>query len=275
MTRALIVSLILAAYASPVFCEDQSGLVRTVLKSPPGKDIKETIVYRRNGNIILYAIPQNDGGTYMCYHDGKCIISMSESKHSESRSYSNMKEGFVIQDMATDIGGRKTRQIALRVDGAVVECFRGIEGEIVPVDDEELAKMASESAKFWKETMDKLERRQGKPSDSDGPAEDVTQAPNKASEPSVAPAPTVAFGCVVQADAEVRYEIHLDGKLVSSGKTLAPGKGMQVLELAATQGDHVLVVTAPGCEPWQRTIALASGAKSHASFRVELKTAAE
>ena len=50
-----------------------------------------------------------------------------------------------------------------------------------------------------------------------------------------------------------------------------PGKGMQMLELAAPPGDHVLRVTAPGYESWQKEIALMGGATSHQTFRVELK----
>ena len=83
--------------------------------------------------------------------------------------------------------------------------------------------------------------------------------------------PLVPFNCIVQAETEASYEFHLDGKFVSSGRTLPPGKGMQAYEMAATPGDHVLMVTAPGYETWQRTVTLMTGTKSGSSFRIDLK----
>ena len=82
--------------------------------------------------------------------------------------------------------------------------------------------------------------------------------------------PTVPFVCIVQSGAEVGYEIQLDGKLVGSGKTLPPHQGIQTMPLAAAAGDHVLKVTAPGCEAWQRTITLLPGVQGNLSFGVEL-----
>jgi len=45
-------------------------------------------------------------------------------------------------------------------------------------------------------------------------------------------------------------------------------KGMQAIKLFAATGDHVLTVTAPGYETWQKTITVMS---STACFWVELK----
>lgn len=81
----------------------------------------------------------------------------------------------------------------------------------------------------------------------------------------------VPFTCIVQTDAEVVYEFHLDGNFVSSGKSLAQGKGLQMWELTATPGDHVLRVTAPGYEPWLRTVTIMSGTKHGSNFRIDLK----
>jgi hypothetical protein len=75
----------------------------------------------------------------------------------------------------------------------------------------------------------------------------------------------------VQAETEVSYEFHLDGKFVSSGKTLPPGKGMQMCEMATTPGDHVLMVTAPGYETWQKTVTIMTGTKHGSHFRIDLK----
>ena len=43
-------------------------------------------------------------------------------------------------------------------------------------------------------------------------------------------------------------------------------KGTQMLEFTATPGDHVLTVTAPGCETWQKTINIMDNARFGQSF---------
>lgn len=73
----------------------------------------------------------------------------------------------------------------------------------------------------------------------------------------------------VQADEEVAYEVNLDGKLVSSGKALI--KQYCYLSLPVTPGDHILTVTAPGYETWQKTVTLLEGSKNGQNFLVELK----
>lgn len=83
----------------------------------------------------------------------------------------------------------------------------------------------------------------------------------------------VPFTCIVQADTEVNYELNIDGKFVSCGKTLPPGKGMQICEMTATAGDHVLMVTAPGYRTWLRTVTLMSGTRRGSHFRVDLEKA--
>ena len=85
----------------------------------------------------------------------------------------------------------------------------------------------------------------------------------------------VPFTCIVQAETEVLYEFHLDGKFISSGKTLLPGKGMQICEMTATPGDHALMVTASGYDPWQRTVTIMSGTKHGSHFRIDLKKSAK
>ena len=80
----------------------------------------------------------------------------------------------------------------------------------------------------------------------------------------------VPFSCIVQSNAEILYEVHLDGNFVSSGKTLPPGKGIQLLDMAATPGDHVLMVTAPGYETWLRTVTIMSGTQHGSHFRIDL-----
>lgn len=82
--------------------------------------------------------------------------------------------------------------------------------------------------------------------------------------------PMVSFTCIVQAETEVLYEIQLDGKFVTSGKTMSGGS-IQACEMTATPGDHVLMVTAPGYETWQRTVTLMSGTKHGSHFRIDLK----
>lgn len=82
---------------------------------------------------------------------------------------------------------------------------------------------------------------------------------------------TVPFSCIVESETEVVYEISLDGKFVSSGKTLPPGKGMQAVELMAIPGDHVVRVSAPGYETWHREVSIMNGTKNGSSFRIDLK----
>lgn len=83
----------------------------------------------------------------------------------------------------------------------------------------------------------------------------------------------VRFLCAVQSatDEMAIYEIKLDGKLISSGRTIPKEKGTQVLEFTTTPGDHVLTVTAPGCETWQKTINIMDGVRFGQPFLVELK----
>jgi len=69
----------------------------------------------------------------------------------------------------------------------------------------------------------------------------------------------------------VAYETTLDGKLISTGRTMPKEKGTQMLEFMATPGDHVLTVTAPGCEIWQKTINILDNARVGQTFLVELK----
>jgi len=77
----------------------------------------------------------------------------------------------------------------------------------------------------------------------------------------------------VQADAEVVYDLCLDGKFVSSGKALI--KQDCYLSLPATPGDHILTATAPGYETWQKTVTLLEGSKNGQNFWVELKKSAK
>lgn len=81
------------------------------------------------------------------------------------------------------------------------------------------------------------------------------------------------FQCTVQSatDEMATYEIKLDGKLISSGRTIPKEKGTQVLEFTTTPGDHTLIVTAPGCATWQKTINIMDGARFGQPFLVELK----
>ncbi len=110
----------------------------------------------------------------------------------------------------------------------------------------------------------------GKPSDVGQSEKTDSIATGQQSDLNIVP-----FTCVVQAEMEVLYEIHLDGKFVSSSKTFPPGKGlMQAIELTATPGDHILMVTAQGCETWQKTVTIVgrtSNSKSGLSFRIDLK----
>lgn len=74
-----------------------------------------------------------------------------------------------------------------------------------------------------------------------------------------------------ETDAIVVCEIHLDGKFVSSYRTMPKEKGESWLKLATTPGDHVLSVTAPGFETWQKTITVIGGTERGPFFLVELK----
>jgi hypothetical protein len=69
----------------------------------------------------------------------------------------------------------------------------------------------------------------------------------------------------------VAYEITLDGKLISTGRTMPKEKGTQMLEFTATPGNHILTVTAPGRETWQKTINIMDNARFGQPFLVELK----
>ncbi|MCG2660577.1 MAG: hypothetical protein L6437_10075 [Kiritimatiellae bacterium] len=77
----------------------------------------------------------------------------------------------------------------------------------------------------------------------------------------------------VQADEEAVYEICLDGKFVSSGKALI--KQDCFLSLPTIPGDHILTVTAPGYETWQKTVTLLEGSKNGQNFLIELKKSAK
>ena len=83
----------------------------------------------------------------------------------------------------------------------------------------------------------------------------------------------VPFHCIVQTagDEMVIYEIQLDGKLITSTRTIPKEKATQMHEFAAFPGDHVLTVTAPGCAKWEKTITLTGGTKYGQTFQVELK----
>ena len=78
-----------------------------------------------------------------------------------------------------------------------------------------------------------------------------------------------------ETDAIVVYEIHLDGKLVSSGRTMPKEKGMPVLKLAANPGGHILTVTAQECETWQKTITVLANTEKGQFFLIELKQSAK
>ena len=98
------------------------------------------------------------------------------------------------------------------------------------------------------------------------------KAAQESSPPAQSGKNTVPFRYAVQANEEVVYEVCLDGKFVSSGKTL---KQYSYLSLSATPGDHVLTVTAPGYETWQKTVTLLEGSKNGQNFLVELKKPAK
>jgi len=81
----------------------------------------------------------------------------------------------------------------------------------------------------------------------------------------------ITFLCRVQAEAEVFYEIHIDGKTVGSGGSAPNPKNKMTHILSAAPGDHILTVTAPGYETWQKTITLLEGSKNGQNFLIELK----
>lgn len=83
----------------------------------------------------------------------------------------------------------------------------------------------------------------------------------------------IPFHCVVQSatDSVEVYEITLDGELVASGRTVPKAKGTHMLEFTTTPGSHVLTVTAPGCEPWEKKIAVLNVVNYGQTFLVELK----
>lgn len=62
-------------------------------------------------------------------------------------------------------------------------------------------------------------------------------------------------------------------KIVSTGRALT--KQYCYLSLAATPGDHVLTITAPGYETWQKAITLLEGSKNGQNFLIELKKSAK
>ena len=69
----------------------------------------------------------------------------------------------------------------------------------------------------------------------------------------------------------VSYEIQLDGKLIASARTIPKEKATQMHEFAAFPGDHVLTVTAPGSERWEKNITITGSTKYGQTFQVELK----
>lgn len=81
--------------------------------------------------------------------------------------------------------------------------------------------------------------------------------------------PTIPVTCVVQPESGAVYEITLDGKLVGSGK--ATPHSQQCVNFEAARGEHLLLVTAAGMEPYQRTIAVTGAGKNLQTFFVELK----
>jgi len=82
---------------------------------------------------------------------------------------------------------------------------------------------------------------------------------------------TISFLCRVQAEAEISYEIHVDGKIVGSGSMTPNPKDKMTHILSATPGDHILTITAPGYETWQKTVTLSEGSMNGANILAELK----
>lgn len=82
---------------------------------------------------------------------------------------------------------------------------------------------------------------------------------------------TISFLCRVQAAAEIFYEIHIDGKVVGSGNAIPNSKDKMTHILSATPGDHVVTITAPGYEIWQKSITLSADSKTGQNILAELK----
>ena len=81
------------------------------------------------------------------------------------------------------------------------------------------------------------------------------------------------FRCYVESGTEMAFEVHLDGKFVSSSKTMPPAKGTMEVDLVTTPGDHVLAVTAQGYETWRKNITVLDGLKYGPVFLIDLKKA--
>jgi len=86
---------------------------------------------------------------------------------------------------------------------------------------------------------------------------------------------TISFLCRVQAEAEISYEIHVDGKIVGSGSMTPNPKDKMTHILSATPGDHILTITAPGYETWQKTVTLSEGSMNGSNILAELKKPAK
>ncbi len=79
--------------------------------------------------------------------------------------------------------------------------------------------------------------------------------------------------CVVEPETEVVFEIQLYGKLILSGKS-APQQ-LNTHHFAASFGDHVLTVTAPGYQMWKRTITVIGGPTKSQGFWAKLTKESE
>ena len=86
---------------------------------------------------------------------------------------------------------------------------------------------------------------------------------------------TISFLCRVQAEAEISYEIHVDGKTVGSGSMIPNPKDKMTHILSATPGDHALTITAPGYEAWRKTITLSEGSMNGPNILAEMKKSAK
>lgn len=86
---------------------------------------------------------------------------------------------------------------------------------------------------------------------------------------------TISFLCRVQAETEISYKISMDGKIVGNGSMIPNPKDKMTHILSAIPGDHVLTITAPGYETWQKTITLSEGSKNGESLLAELKKSAK
>ena len=82
---------------------------------------------------------------------------------------------------------------------------------------------------------------------------------------------TISFLCRVQAETEVFYEIHIDGKVVGSGNAIPNSKNKMTHILSATPGDHAVTITAPGYETWRKTVTLSADSKIGQNILAELK----